>query len=79
MKNILYFLLLLSFTSNAQVGIGTTTPAGALDLNPTVVTNYGFVAPRVALTSIIVEAPVVNPQGGAIPTGTIVYNTATAE
>ncbi|SEP80333.1 hypothetical protein [Flavobacterium urocaniciphilum] len=78
MKNIVCFLIFITFQLNAQVGIGTTTPAGALDLNPTVATNYGFVAPRVALTSIIVEAPVVNPQGGAIPTGTIVYNTATA-
>lgn len=70
--------MLFPFLTNAQVGIGTTTPAGALDLNPTVVTNYGFIAPRVALTSTIIEAPVLNPQGGAIPTGTIIYNTATA-
>ncbi|ESU27789.1 hypothetical protein FSS13T_02670 [Flavobacterium saliperosum S13] len=60
------------------MGIGTTTPAGALDLNPTVTTNFGFVAPRVALTSTILQAPVVNPQGGAITAGTVVYNTATA-
>ncbi|WP_329805752.1 hypothetical protein [Flavobacterium facile] len=43
--------------ANAQVGIGTTTTAGALDLNPTVATNYGLVTPRVALTSILIEAP----------------------
>ncbi len=78
MKNLPCFLLLITLFSNAQVGIGTTTPAGALDLNPTVTTNYGLVAPRVALTSILLEAPVVNPQTGAIPTGTLVYNTATA-
>jgi hypothetical protein len=78
MKNSLYLLFFITTLSNAQVGIGTTTPAGALDLNPTVATNFGLVTPRVALTSILVEAPVVNPQGGAIPTGTVVYNTATA-
>lgn len=71
-------MFFLTIYSSAQVGIGTTTPAGALDLNPTVATNYGFVAPRVALTSTIIEAPVVNPQTGAIPAGTVVYNTATA-
>ena len=77
----LHFTLLLVFISisiKAQVGIGTTTPAGALDLNPTVTTNYGFVVPRIALTALNAQAPVVNPQGGAIPIGTVVYNTATA-
>jgi hypothetical protein len=78
MKNLIYLLLFVTTLSNAQVGIGTTTPAGALDLNPLIATNYGLVTPRVALTSILVEAPVVNPQGGAIPIGTVVYNTATA-
>lgn len=78
MKKLTPLLFFLTIYSYAQVGIGTTTPAGALDLNPTVATNYGFVAPRVALTSTIVEAPVVNPQTGAIPAGTVVYNTATA-
>ncbi len=71
-------MFFLTIYSSAQVGIGTTTPAGALDLNPTVATNYGFVAPRIALTSTILQAPVVNPQTGVIPAGTVVYNTATA-
>jgi hypothetical protein len=35
----------VSFTSIAQVGIGTTTPAGALDV---VSTNSGVLLPRVA-------------------------------
>lgn len=78
MKNLLSFLFFITLFANAQVGIGTTTPAGALDLNPTIATNYGLVTPRVALTSILIEAPVVNPQGGAIPAGTVVYNTVTA-
>ncbi|UPQ80032.1 hypothetical protein M0M57_04150 [Flavobacterium azooxidireducens] len=58
----------------AQVGVGTTTPQGALDVNST--TN-GMLIPRVTLTSAIVANPVVNPQGGALQNGTLVYNTAT--
>jgi hypothetical protein len=34
--------------------------------------------PRVALTSKAVAAPVVNPQGGALAAGTLVWNTATS-
>lgn len=78
MKILPHLLMLIATLSNAQVGIGTTTPAGALDLNPTVPTNYGLIAPRVSLTSTILQAPVINPQGGAIPAGTVVYNMATA-
>ena len=78
MKKYVLFIVFSISTINAQVGIGTTTPAGALDLNPTIATNYGFVAPRIALTSTILQAPVVNPQTGVIPAGTVVYNTVTA-
>ena len=59
----------------AQVGVGTTTPAGALDINST--TN-GFIPPRVVLSATNIAAPVVNPQGGGLVAGTIVWNTATA-
>jgi uncharacterized protein (TIGR02145 family) len=55
-----------SFTSSAQVGIGTTTPAGALDI---VSTTSGLVMPRVINTSVVV-----NPNGGAIENGTMVYD-----
>lgn len=41
-------LFLVTIISNVQVGVGTTTPQGALDLNPTIATNYGFAPPRVA-------------------------------
>lgn len=71
---ILLSFLLSSASIFAQVGIGTTTPRGALEVNSA--TN-GFVPSQVALTSIIVSAPVVNPQGGAPIAGTIVWNTAT--
>ena len=77
MKKHLLFVVFGIYSLNAQVGIGTTTPQGALDLNPTITTNYGFAPPRVALTSTILQAPVVNPQGGVIPNGTLVWNTNT--
>lgn len=65
-----------NFFSQAQVGVGTTTPNGALDVTST--TN-GFVPPRVALSATNVAAPITNPNGGGNPVaGTVVYNTATA-
>ncbi len=57
----------------AQVGVGTTAPQGALDVSST--TN-GMLIPRVSLTSATVANPVVNPQGGVLQNGTLVYNTA---
>jgi uncharacterized protein (TIGR02145 family) len=58
-----------SFTSIAQVGVGTTSPAGALDI---VSTSSGLVLPRVANTDAVV-----NPNGGAIENGTMVYDLST--
>jgi hypothetical protein len=58
-----------------STGLFTTSPRGALDINSS---TQGLVPPRVALTSKIVSAPVINPQGGGLAGGTIVYNTATA-
>lgn len=66
------FLLVAVPQVTAQIGIGTTAPKGALDLSSS---NYGVVFPRVALTSSVVAAPVVNPSGGALEPGTAVYNT----
>ena len=78
-KTILLFLgftfLFISSNASAQVGIGTTTPRGALDISSS--TN-GFIPPQVALTSVNMAAPIVNPQGGILASGTIVYNTAIA-
>lgn len=66
-------VLMMAFMQsvNAQVGIGTVTPQGALDISST--TN-GMLIPRVSLTSLTTAAPVVNPQGGALVAGTLVYN-----
>jgi len=75
MKKLYILLLLSTLLGYSQVGIGTTAPQGALDI--TSATN-GMLVPRVALTAINVSAPVVNPQGGALTSGTLVWNTATA-
>lgn len=76
MKPLYTFLaLFITISVCAQIGIGTTFPTGALDIQST--TN-GVVIPRIALTSRIVSAPVVNPQGGALSNGTLIWNTATA-
>lgn len=48
----------ISLYSNSQVGIGTTTPAAALDVSST---NDGFLLPRVALSATNVAAPLVAP------------------
>ncbi|WP_445718720.1 beta strand repeat-containing protein [Flavobacterium sp.] len=76
MKN-LYVILLLSVFSNcfSQVGIGTTNPNAALDVSST---TQGFLLPRVSLTASNVALPVVNPAGGVLANGTMVYNTETA-
>ena len=67
------FLLNVS-TMTAQVGINTANPKAALDIESS---NYGVVMPRLALTSTQNESPASNPQGGNIPAGTVIYNTAT--
>lgn len=70
-KLFVVFVIICS-SVQAQVGVGTTTPNGALDISNS---TMGLVPPRVALTSINTAAPVVNPQGGALLAGTMVYNT----
>jgi len=64
----------VSALSSAQIGIGTDTPDGMVDLKST---TTGFVFPRVILTATNVANPVTNPNGGAIVAGTVVYNTNT--
>ncbi len=69
-------LFLLSNISFAQIGIGTTSPKGILDIDSPI---YGVVYPSVALTATNVAAPVINPNplavGGALVVGTTIYNT----
>lgn len=73
-KRLLFVFLGMSITAMAQVGVGTTNPRAALEINSS--TN-GFLAPQIALTTTTASAPVVNPAGGALAAGTIVYNTTT--
>ncbi len=74
MKNLALLGALLFCTAqiHAQVGIGTTSPQGALDINSD---SNGIVVPRVALTSKNIAAPIVNPQTGVLAEGTLVWNT----
>jgi hypothetical protein len=55
----------------AQVGIGNTNPEALLDLTSTV---NGVLLPRVSLTSLTVESPILNPQTGDIPESTLVFH-----
>ena len=61
--------------SSAQVGLNTSIPEAALDISST--TN-GVLLPRVALNSLTTANPVVNPNGGLVVDGTMVWNTNTA-
>jgi hypothetical protein len=70
MKKILLFLVFhLSYLSFSQVGIGTTTPRGALDINSPTTSIFGLVLPTN-------DSPdnMINPQGGNIAFGTIMYD-----
>jgi hypothetical protein len=76
---LLFFALFVVIT-NAQTGIGTTSPnaSAKLDISST---NKGFLPPRVALTAANVFAPVTGLSGTtelATAAGLLIYNTATA-
>lgn len=62
-------LVCLSFTSTAQVGIGTNTPRGALDINESTTNTSGLVLPTNSDHAVMV-----NPQGGKPVAGTIMYD-----
>src|SRR5690606_7480825 len=75
---ILFSLGLAIFTivGYGQVGINTTAPNGALDINTS---TTGFVYPSVALTDVTVKT-ITNPNplvATGIVAGTTVYNTNT--
>jgi hypothetical protein len=73
-KFYLYILLFVVTSINAQIGIETTTPQAQLDITSN---NKGILIPRVALTSLTVQLPVTNPQGGNIVESTLVYHNGT--
>lgn len=68
----LIFFLCAFFTLQAQVGIGTTSPAASAQLDVTS-SSKGFLPPRVALSSITDVSTIITPA-----TGLTIYNTATA-
>ena len=69
---LLFFCLALNFTT-AQVGLNTTNPEAALDVNST---SSGVLLPRVELQSVTDNVTITNPNGGGDPIdGTIVWNT----
>lgn len=72
MKRLLTLLLLSPFAALSQVGVNTVNPNAMMDITST---NNGLLIPRVALLSATDNTTVVNPQGGALITSTLVYNT----
>lgn len=62
------------YFSLAQVGIGTTSPSAQLDVTST---TQGILIPRVDLTSLTIQAPVINPKGGALVVSTMVFHNGT--
>lgn len=68
-KAILIVTFLLTFSTYAQVGIGITSPAGALDITTPAATPDGLLIPRVALSATNV-ATVITPT-----VSELVYNT----
>ncbi len=84
MKHIIsiFLLIFVPISLFSQIGIGTSTPEGALDVEVYDATGtilespYGIVLPKVSLTSNILASPVINPNGGALEPGTTIYNTS---
>ncbi|WP_396177537.1 hypothetical protein [Flavobacterium sp.] len=70
-KSLLFFLIVICYSVNAQVGIGTKipNPSSALDISST---SQGVLLPRVSLSSTTDETTIVN---GNVE-GLIVYNTS---
>ncbi|WP_326984972.1 fibrinogen-like YCDxxxxGGGW domain-containing protein [Chryseobacterium sp. MYb264] len=70
MKKLFSLLLMTTITLLfSQVGIGTTTPRGGLDINKPITNIYGLVLPTNSN-----PANMQNPQGGSIAEGTIMYD-----
>ena len=73
MKKVLFFgFTVFTFLTNAQVGIGTSTPDASAKLQIDA-TDKGFLPPRVALTSLTDQSTIATPAEGLL-----VYCTGTA-
>lgn len=69
---LLFAIIILTISANAQVGIGTNAPNSSAMLEVKS-TNKGFLPPRVTLTGMADVSTVSSPA-----TGLLIYNTATA-
>ncbi|ALM20878.1 lysyl-tRNA synthetase [Nonlabens sp. MIC269] len=74
MKSLKILFFLVPFVVFSQVGLNTSSPEGVLDI---VSSNTGVLLPRIALSSNADNTTIINPNGGPIADGTIVYNTGT--
>ncbi|MBT8255805.1 MAG: tail fiber domain-containing protein [Bacteroidia bacterium] len=78
LKTTFYLLAIIGLLSTvpafSQVGIGTTSPQGALDISAT---NGGLVIPRINLLNITDIITIKNPLGGGPVKGTIIYDLGT--
>lgn len=72
MKLKFILLFLITYSTFAQTGIGTTTPHASAKLEVSA-SNKGFLPPRIALLSTTDVATITSPA-----TGLVIYNTATA-
>ncbi|RMA57667.1 hypothetical protein [Ulvibacter antarcticus] len=70
---VLIVSLIFVSTANAQVGINTSTPNGALEINST---TQGVIFPTVTLVDVNTPT-VINPKGDPLVAGTTVYNMST--
>lgn len=68
---LLFFGILFYLKTDAQTGIGTTTPNASAKLD-VFSNNQGFLPPRIALTATNAASPVTAPANGLL-----IYNTAT--
>lgn len=73
MRKLSIFLLLFPIITLSQVGINTTSPKAALDVESS---DNGILIPRVQLIDALDVTTILNPNGGALETSTLVYNIA---
>lgn len=71
MRKLSVFLLLFPIITLSQVGINTTAPKAVLDVESS---ENGILIPRVQLLDDLDMTTILNPNGGALETSTLIYN-----